>query len=93
MGVVFINIFTAKDGNADSILAWLDADQLVERAAGCTACRLLKDPLNPATITSIEDWDTAAARNAYVQSIPKDALDRALATLTGQPEGHFYDPV
>jgi len=94
MSVARVVSFKGKEGGGDAVLGWLKpAVEHIIDAPGCEGMSLFRDPENPDTILSIEQWDIRESHHKFLAAMSEADMAKANSTMTGPPEGVFYDPV
>ena len=91
MSVTRINEFQAKDGQHETLRAFLTSIiSMVESSAGCRSCQLLRHNDDPARLVIIEVWDSVEAHQASVKHIPLGTIEKAITMFAGPPKGAYY---
>lgn len=84
--------FTAKDGQADAVAAFLKGtiDQ-VKNSPGNSGVSMFQDQDDPNRFVAIEDWDKAETHKKLVEGLREAGMiDKALEMMTGMPEMKYY---
>lgn len=80
----------AAEGQGDALAGALaDLRELVLTQPGCTGVDLLRDDADGNRFLFIEKWDSVAAHQLCLGSLPKEALGGVMGALAGPPEGSY----
>ncbi|HEY6530126.1 MAG TPA: antibiotic biosynthesis monooxygenase [Cellvibrionaceae bacterium] len=91
MGITRINTFQAKEGNLNNVRDFLQSIiPLIQRAEGCSSCRLLQSHDKIHEFIIIEEWDSIESHQASIKHIPADKLSALMPLLTQPPCGSYY---
>jgi quinol monooxygenase YgiN len=91
MSTTRISTFLAKDGMASNLREFLiSIIPLIEESRGCESCQVLQSQDDANEFVVIEIWDSAAAHQASVKSIPPEKLAFVMAMLASPPSGTYY---
>jgi len=90
MSIKRINIFEAKDGEADKLYAFLKSFvPVIEGSRGCESCQVLRSPENPNQFQVIEAWTSEEAHKDSLKNIPADfAMIKTM--LASPPHGSYF---
>lgn len=91
MSITRINEFTAREGRADALAAYLESIvPLIESADDCLYCHLLRGFDNPSRFLIIETWESIAAHQLSVQGIDRKEFLRAMESLAQTPQAEYF---
>lgn len=88
-------LLNVKPESRDQLLAVMHDDAVETRKfAGCLRFQLYTHPLNTAELMLYEEWESAAAFEAYRQSdYLKERGGQIFPLLDGKPDAAYYDAV
>ena len=89
MSVTRINLFEAKDGEAERLQAFLKSFvPLIEASQGCESCQVVRSEENRNQIRVIEVWSSVEAHKESLKNIPAEfALIKTM--LASPPHGSY----
>lgn len=86
-----INIFRAKNDMVNNLREFLVAIiPRIEQSPGCRSCQLLQRQDDIREFVVIEVWDSVAAHEAAVKTIPPDSIRVVMLMLETPPNGSYY---
>lgn len=91
MSVTRINRFTAAEGMAAELHEALRGIvPLVQASEGCLSCRLMRNTDDAREFVILEEWASAEAHRASLESVPPETFATVMTLLAGRPEGAYY---
>jgi quinol monooxygenase YgiN len=91
MSITRINEFRAQEGSADQLHALLKSSiPVIEGAAGCLSCQVLRSQKDRNHIIVIEVWESVEAHQASLKAIPPEIFLDARKLLAAPPTGEYY---
>lgn len=92
MSVTRINQFLALPGREKNLEQQLGTViPVIESAAGCLSCQLLRSRKDPARFIVIEVWDDVEAHQESLATIRPDVFEAMKMHLAAPPTGEYYD--